>query len=87
MPNLCGVLLILLLSPRLTHAQSGPVTARAEIGAFNDSLAAATRRMDNAATLALWADDGVSLLPVLATFVIRGAQGAIGEPMVVMMKA
>ena len=63
MRKLCGVLLILSLAPRPTHAQSGPATARDEIGAFNDSLAAATRRMDNAATLALWADDGVSLLP------------------------
>ena len=34
-----------------------------EIDAFNKSFAKATRTMDNAAALALWDDDGVSLLP------------------------
>jgi ketosteroid isomerase-like protein len=33
------------------------------IAAFNESLARATRQMDNAATLRLWAEDGISLLP------------------------
>lgn len=33
------------------------------IAAFNQSLAAATRAMDNRAMLALWEDDGTSLLP------------------------
>ena len=37
--------------------------ARAEIEGFNHQLDAATRSMDNAATLALWAEDGVSLMP------------------------
>jgi uncharacterized protein (TIGR02246 family) len=37
--------------------------ARAEIEAFNHRLEDATRSMDNQATLALWADDGISLLP------------------------
>ena len=35
----------------------------AEIAAFNRELDSATRHMDNAATLALWEDHGVSLLP------------------------
>lgn len=33
------------------------------IAAFNQALASATMHMDNAATLALWDDEGVSLLP------------------------
>lgn len=33
------------------------------IDRFNHALESATRNMDNAATLALWDDDGVSLLP------------------------
>ena len=33
---------------------------------FNHALADATRRLDNTATLALWEDDGISLLPSTA---------------------
>lgn len=51
-------------------AQQEHGAARAEIDAFNQALDQATRHMDNAATLALWADDGVSLLP--ATKPIEG---------------
>jgi ketosteroid isomerase-like protein len=36
---------------------------RAGIDEFNRALIQATNRMDNAATLALWEDDGVNLLP------------------------
>lgn len=36
---------------------------RAGVEAFNRAFDAATRHMDNAATMALWQDDGVSLLP------------------------
>ena len=38
-------------------------SARTEIDAFNRVLANATRHMDNAATIVLWDNDGVSLLP------------------------
>ena len=48
-------------------AQTAPVpppgNPASEIDSFNNHLAAATRAMDNSATLALWADDGISLLP------------------------
>ena len=44
-------------------APSPTVDSRKDIAAFNRALDSATRRMDNAATLALWEDDGVSLLP------------------------
>ncbi len=37
--------------------------SRTGIEAFNHRLEDATRHMDSAATLALWADDGISLLP------------------------
>ncbi len=37
--------------------------ARGEIEEFNRRLEEATRRMDNGATMALWAEDGISLLP------------------------
>jgi uncharacterized protein (TIGR02246 family) len=43
--------------------QADAVDARAGVEQFNAQLDDATRRMDNAATLALWAEDGVSLLP------------------------
>lgn len=57
------LLVLLSLSPSLGHAQSAAGTARSEIEAFNRALDDATRHMSSAATLALWADDGVSLLP------------------------
>lgn len=44
-------------------AQSRDNAGRAGILRFNQRLEDATRRMDNTATLALWAEDGVSLLP------------------------
>ena len=53
------VLFCLLLAPIAAPAQSDT----SGIVQFNLALKGATTRMDNAATLALWADDGVSLLP------------------------
>jgi uncharacterized protein (TIGR02246 family) len=50
--------------------------ARAEIDAFNKKYIAAHLRMDNAAVLSLWAEDGISLLP--ATDPIIGKE-AIGK--------
>ena len=58
--------LLLCLAPAMPVATDD----RAGIEAFNLALAAATRRMDNAAVLALWEDDGTSLLP--STPPIRG---------------
>jgi ketosteroid isomerase-like protein len=53
-----------------------PPAARAEIEAFNRKLEGATRRMDNAATMALWADDGISLLPSTEPIVGKAAIAA-----------
>jgi uncharacterized protein (TIGR02246 family) len=44
-------------------AQTMQLSPRAEVEAFNRKFEDATRRMDNAAIVALWADDGISLLP------------------------
>jgi ketosteroid isomerase-like protein len=56
-------LLLLLAAPLPIVAQTTPIGPRAEIEAFNRSFEDATRRMDNSAIVALWADDGISLLP------------------------
>jgi uncharacterized protein (TIGR02246 family) len=53
-----------------------PPSASAEIEAFNRKLEDATRRMDNAATMALWADDGISLLPSTEPIVGKAAIAA-----------
>src|ERR1700741_145601 len=67
-----SVILVLLLAAGVANAaapQSG-------VEAFNKSLDAATRSMSKAAVLALWEDDGVSLLP--STPPIAG-KNAIGK--------
>lgn len=51
------------IGPAESPAPQTSTIPNAEIEAFNTRLAAATRSMDNVATLALWADDGISLLP------------------------
>ena len=56
-------LLLFVLAALQIVAQTQPVNPRTEIEAFNRNFEDATRRMDNAATLALWADDGISLMP------------------------
>ena len=54
-------------------AQTAPGAGRAEIEAFNRTFADATRRMDNSALVALWSEDGVSLLPSMKPIVGRAA--------------
>jgi ketosteroid isomerase-like protein len=44
-------------------AARNPSTAPEGIEAFNHALSEATSHMDNAATLALWEEDGITLLP------------------------
>jgi uncharacterized protein (TIGR02246 family) len=55
--------LLLLAAALPIIAQTAPPSPRTAIEAFNQKFGDATRRMDNAATVALWADDGISLLP------------------------
>lgn len=52
-----------LLSALLIIACGASRAADAGIDAFNRALNQATTRMDNAAALALWEDDGITLLP------------------------
>lgn len=58
----CSVFLSL-LALGTCEAESAAAGPLAGIASFNCALGAATRNMDNAATLALWEDDGISLLP------------------------
>lgn len=60
-----ALVLMCCIAPGLGVAQTATATTagRAGVEAFNRAFDAATRKMDNAATLALWQDDGVSLLP------------------------
>lgn len=61
-------------------------TERAEIEAFNHRLEDATLRMDNAATMELWAEDGVSLMPSAKPVVGKAAIGAFLENMTLQLK-
>jgi uncharacterized protein (TIGR02246 family) len=48
---------------------AGPTPAGKEIDAFNQRFRTAILSMDNSAIMALWADDGVTLLPGLAPII------------------
>jgi ketosteroid isomerase-like protein len=66
-----ALLLVLFLTPVLYAADP-----KAGVEAFNHAMEAATRHMSNPEALALWEDDGVSLLP--STPPIAGKK-AIGQ--------
>ncbi|HEX4824455.1 MAG TPA: DUF4440 domain-containing protein [Candidatus Polarisedimenticolaceae bacterium] len=73
---MCKALLILCFIPWSEHdASANPTAAQSAIESFNKSLDSATRHMDNAAVLALWEDDGVSLLPSTPPIVGKTAIG------------
>ena len=57
--------LMLCVAPSLAIARSAATATVAQPGivAFNHAFETATRHMDNAATLSLWENNGVSLLP------------------------
>lgn len=54
-------------------AVAQPANSNSEINTFNKAFADATRRMDNTATLALRAEDGISLLPSTEPIVGKAA--------------
>ena len=56
-------------APQAMAANATALEEHAEIEAFNRTLDNATRRMDNAAAVALWEDDGISLLPSIKPIV------------------
>src|SRR5689334_14900811 len=76
-----------------TAGAAGPPAApdpQAGIDAFNRAVIDSTKKMDNAASVALWEDDGVSLLPAtepivgkpaIASFLDRVTKGFPGAHM------
>ena len=70
---------LLLLATSLSATAQTAESASAEIQVFNHKLEEATRRMDNAATLALWTEDGISLLPSTKPIVGKPAIAAFLE--------
>jgi ketosteroid isomerase-like protein len=63
MKRWAGALLFLGVCVGVAGAGESGATASAGIDAFNRALTEATANMDNAATVALWDEDGISLLP------------------------
>jgi len=63
MTRITAALVLTLVAAPLASAQRATPGDNASIDAFNRAFASATRAMDNAAILALWDEDGVSLLP------------------------
>jgi len=75
----CALFLILIAAPAVAQTPPSPASGRAEIEAFNRAFDEATRRMDNAASLALWEEDGTSLLPSTKPIVGKKAIAAFLE--------
>ncbi len=71
----CIVLLIFFTVPWLAEAQTPAEGTAAGIDTFNRAFADATRHMDSAGILALWEDDGISLLPSMKPLVGKKAIG------------
>jgi ketosteroid isomerase-like protein len=59
--------------PAVSAAQAPGAADSAGIERFNQAFADATRRMDDSATIALWEEDGISLLPSTPPVVGRRA--------------
>jgi ketosteroid isomerase-like protein len=57
------------------QAPAPPADPKSEILAFNEKFINAHLRMDNPAIIAMWAEDGVSLLPGMVPMVGRAAIG------------
>jgi ketosteroid isomerase-like protein len=74
------LLLALLLIPIIANA----ATPQSGVEAFNKSMESATRSMSNAGIMALWEDDGVSLLPSTAPIVGKKAIGKMLDHVVAM---
>ena len=60
-----GLIVICAASAGRPHG-TGPDEAKKEIEAFNKKFTAAHLRMNNAAIVSMWAEDGISLLPLTA---------------------
>jgi ketosteroid isomerase-like protein len=80
MLSACRSTFLVLVSLFLFSHSSGqtlapPADPKSEILAFNEKFINAHLRMDNPAIIAMWAEDGVSLLPSMAPMVGRAAIG------------
>jgi uncharacterized protein (TIGR02246 family) len=64
---------------RPEQATSGNDAGRREIDAFNKKYIAAHLRMDNAAVMSMWAEDGISLLPATDPIIGKDAIGKFME--------
>jgi ketosteroid isomerase-like protein len=73
MTGIAATLVLTLATASLAPAQRATPVGNTSIDAFNHSFASATRAMDNAAILALWDDDGVSLLPSMKPIIGKAA--------------
>lgn len=67
--------LSIIAAATLAGGQLGPSSAADQLRGFNDAFASAIRRMDNAAILSLWDEDGIALLPHTAPVIGRAAIG------------
>lgn len=63
MRRTCSMFVLALIIALPVRAQRATATVHPEIDAFNNAFFDATRHMDTQGTLALWDDEGVSLLP------------------------
>ena len=70
------VLVLLLAGCASVRTVESADQARSGVEEFNRALEGATRKMDNQASLALWEEDGISLLPQTAPLVGRPAIAA-----------
>ena len=70
-----GVMLVARRSEARTRIAFAADAGRQEIGTFNEKFIAAHLKMDNAAVMSLWAEDGVSLLPQTAPLIGKAAIG------------
>jgi len=68
-----SVLMVLLGTVLVALGSSSTPAADADLGAFNTAFRDVILKMDSAGTVALWAEDGVSLLPDTAPMVGKQA--------------
>jgi uncharacterized protein (TIGR02246 family) len=73
-----GLVLSLALSAAVACGQGGRSEAtRTQIEAFNQKFEDATRQMNNAAMMELWAEDGITLLPASKPVIGKAAIAAM----------
>lgn len=63
---LCAGIIVLILGGLRTGAVTGQAPEQKEIQAFNAKFREVTLKMDNAGLMALWDEDGTTLLPGMA---------------------